>query len=409
MTILLYDCQELEERASRHLRVWKVWHTTLYVLAAIFGILNYSFLFETEQLVDNQCLFYPRQLAFHWVALTNDTDVTNGNFPPNNGGITTSKPTAITSSSALPKNATEVKNETIAQTSPVPENVTEKAKTVKRDASEYITTNTETTVDESNDTVITENTTHRLMLQTSRTLFPKEGDSGCQFAEYMPLLSATLAIVWATLFIICPGGGRTRSGLQQPWRILAPALLFALVMVILTGYSFTSTNGGLQAFCAAFQNYTNTTACSAVNPFLERSWNESWGAGDRISATRAASAGVWASWACAAALLLARCLAAPDFVVRRTAVHLVKDPQQKVTPFLIKQKSPRLSANSSPSKRDTASVKSEPTVTELVTASVEHEHDSEPTSLATTPLRGERNVEALEMTYNPQETRRVHY
>ncbi|CAH2208116.1 jg19128, partial [Pararge aegeria aegeria] len=67
--------------------------------------------------------------------------------------------------------------------------------------------------------------------------------------------------------------------------------------------------------------------CSSVGPYLERSWNASWSFGGRAAAARAASAGVWASWACAATLFLARCLTAPDFEVKRTGAYL-KDPQQ---------------------------------------------------------------------------------
>lgn len=69
-------------------------------------------------------------------------------------------------------------------------------------------------------------------------------------------------------------------------------------------------------------------SCSSVDPFLERGWNASWGLGGRSVAARGACAAVWASWACAAALLLARCLAAPDFVVRTTSVYLKHDPQE---------------------------------------------------------------------------------
>lgn len=66
-----------------------------------------------------------------------------------------------------------------------------------------------------------------------------------------------------------------------------------------------------------------------MNPYLERSWNVTWSFGGRAAATRAASAGVWASWACAATLFLARCLTAPDFQVKKTTAYL-KDPQQVV-------------------------------------------------------------------------------
>ncbi|KAI5643196.1 hypothetical protein NE865_04918 [Phthorimaea operculella] len=395
MTLLIYDTRDLDERASKHLRPWKVWHIILYVLAAIFGVLNYTFLFETERLVDKHCVFYPRMLVFHWVEKPFEDNQTTTTESPM---ILSPKELSDTLEEREKNDvAGEPKIVTVAQTmtTPVPGN----AKVVKREApNDFVTTEMKATLEENNATMITENTTHRFLLHTARTLFPSPTDTGCQFAEYMPLLSAAFAIIWTTLFIMCPTGGRTQgSGLHEPWRILTPAIIFAFVMVILTGYSFTSTNGGLQAFCAAFHNYTNSTTCSPVNRFIDMPVNTSWTLSGRIAATRAAAAGVWASWACACALLLARCLAGADFVVRHTAVRLVRDPQNKLTPLLKKQNSPRRSARSvqnSPSKRDTVSVRSEPTVTsELVTASVEHEGrgmDSQPTSLAMTPLRMRR-------------------
>lgn len=65
-----------------------------------------------------------------------------------------------------------------------------------------------------------------------------------------------------------------------------------------------------------------------MDQFIELGWNATWGMSGRLGASRGASAGVWASWACAAALLLARCLAAPDFLVKRTSVYLSRDPQK---------------------------------------------------------------------------------
>ncbi|KAJ0173741.1 hypothetical protein K1T71_010890 [Dendrolimus kikuchii] len=270
---------------------------------------------------------------------------------------------------------------------------------VKRDTNDETA---ETTTENINVTIETGNQTHRWVLDTSRTLF--ESDSTCQFAEYMPIMSTIFAAVWLTMFTMCAGGGHVRTGLPQPWRILAPALIFAIVMVGLTGHSFTLTNGGLHDFCAKFYIYTNTTTCSAVNSFLERGWNTAWGMGGRIGATRAASAGVWASWACAAALLLARCLVAPDFQVRRTGAYLLRDPQQKLTPYLKKSPKPRSRSNSSPTKRDNVSMRSEPTLTtELVTVSIEQGQDSVPTSLMATPIKSQRNSDMIEMTYSPRE------
>lgn len=37
--------------------------------------MNYTFLQNTKDLVDDNCVFYPRKLEFHWVQRTNYTDV----------------------------------------------------------------------------------------------------------------------------------------------------------------------------------------------------------------------------------------------------------------------------------------------------------------------------------------------
>ncbi|XP_075982910.1 uncharacterized protein LOC142981111 [Anticarsia gemmatalis] len=372
MTILLYDYCDLEERPSRHTTCWKAWHLILYVLAAVFGILNYVFLQNTMDLVDNNCVLFPRELAFHYVELPEAQNILDFNGTREFKNVT--------------DDAQPFGNVTMDK--------------VKREAKDNETADAnEVSTVEANVTISHENKTHRHVLDISRTLFRE--DSDCLFAEYMPLLSTVFALLWITLFTMCASGGHVRTGLTQPWRILAPALLFALVMVGLTGHNFTLTNGGLHAFCEAFFDVTNSTTCSAVNPFLELSWNTTWGMGGRAAATRAASAGVWATWACAAALLLARCLAAPDFVVKRTGVYLSKDPQDKIIPHLKRQqKSLR-----SPEQGDNVSIKSEPTVTtELVTASVD-QGDSAPTSLMVTPVRTafQRNTEEIEMAYTPQE------
>ncbi|CAH0594129.1 unnamed protein product [Chrysodeixis includens] len=378
MTILLYDYFDLEETSSKSLSVWKACHLILYVFAAIFGIANYVFLQQAMELVNHNCVLFPRELEFHTVELIevaeqNEVQEVNRN---------------------VTDDAQDMERSGSDQ-----ESVKEKREANVNGTLDY----NETATDGNVTMTIFGNKTHRLALDTSRTLF--EANSDCQFAEYMPLLSTVFSAVWLTMFTMCPRGGRARAGLQQPWRILAPALLFALVMVGLTGHSFTLTNGGLHAFCAAFSDVTNSTTCSSVDPLLELGWNSTWTFGGRVAATRATCAGVLASWACAAALLLARCLTAPDFVVKRTDVCLARDPQQKVIPHLLKSpKYHQRSNQSSPSKRDNSSLRSEPTVTtELVTASVEQGHDSVPSSLLVTPVKSPRNTEDIEMTYTSQE------
>ncbi|XP_059053366.1 uncharacterized protein LOC131847736 [Achroia grisella] len=394
MTILVYDECELEERSSKTLKAWKAWHLILYSCAAVFGILNYVFLQNTMQLVNNSCVIYPRLLEFHMVPRDN---------------LTTMKVETSNHTSNMSAAEQETTITTIAQPSEtVHELNTSNAKIITKTEAQIIENadELETMIEVNNVTIVIGNRTHRLVLDTSRSLFG--GETECEFAEYMPIMSTVFAAVWLTMFTMCPGGGRVRTGLPQPWRILTPALLFALVLVGLTGHSFTTTNGGLHAFCTAFHNVTNSTACSPVNDFLEDGWNATWGFGGRAAAARAASAGAWASWACAAALFLARCLAAPDFAVKHSEVYLVKDPQQKLTPYL--RKSTRRSNRSnqtSPLKQDNMSVRSEPTITtELATVSMEPGQDSAPTSLLVTPVKKDpvrQNNEMIEMAYTPQE------
>ncbi|XP_041969132.1 uncharacterized protein LOC121725982 [Aricia agestis] len=355
MTILLHDYCDLEERPSKHLKAWKAWHLIFYAAAGIFGIVNYVFLQNAMAMVGDNCVLFPRELAFRVLA-------------DNSSIVTTLAPTTA-----------QLDNETVAQTA-VPDNVTK-------------STNDEVTEND----IATDTEEPRMVLDTVSSLFGRTSD--CQFAEYMPLMSMMCAVTWATFFTMCPGGGHSRSGLQKPWRILPPAFLFALVMVGLTGHSFTRTNEGLGTFCAAFHNITNTTSCSSVDAHLASSANVSWSFSGRVAGTRAASAAVWGSWACAAALFLARCLAAPDFRVRRTSAYL-KDPNQIITPYLKKSKRRVPSAGSS-MRHDNYSIKSEPTVTtELVVASIEQDSITAPPSLEVSPFK-KRPVEDIEMASKP--------
>ncbi|KPI92418.1 hypothetical protein RR46_13639 [Papilio xuthus] len=348
------------------------WHLVLYSVAGIFGILNYVFLQETMQLVDNNCMLKPRELAFRMVELPNNTaeEIAYSKDPSSKHKVDINIVTDGTDS-ASNDNETNKNKRQVTETVDHPE-----------------------VVDEENVTMLTGNETHRLMLDTSRTLFARDND--CQFVEYMPIMSTVFAAVWITFFTMCPGGGHSRSGLQRPWRIVAPALIFSLVLVGLTGHSFIQTNSGIQDFCAAFYNVTNTTTCSGANSYLERGVSAPWGLGGRAGAVRAASAGVWASWACGAALLLARCLTARDFVVKRTA---------KITPYLKKTKRRKSSPNS-PIVKDNVSIRSEPTATtELVTASIEPGQETAVNTPEVTPVKRPIREDVIEMTHSPQLTK----
>ncbi|XP_068619074.1 uncharacterized protein [Battus philenor] len=395
MTILIFDHCDLEERASRHLNAWKAWHLILYSVAGIFGILNYVFLQKTMQLVDDNCVLTPRELAFRTFELPNNTveidyHKINATYYNSREPPISHKPIA---------NGIEIgnkMNDSVQADNRANEIIESKRQVADNDNRPYV-------MDEENVTVLSGNETHRLVLDTSRTLFAR--DTTCQFVEYTSIMSTVFAIVWITFFTMCPGGGHSRSGLQRPWRIVAPALVFSLILVGITGHSFVKTNGGIQDFCAAFYNVTNTTTCSGANAYLEHGVSALWGFGGRVAAARAASAGLWASWACGATLLLARCLTAQDFVVRRTKVCIARDPQMIVTPYLKKTGKRRKSSPHSPIVRDNVSIRSEPTATtELVTASIEPGQETALNTPEITPVK-KALKEVIEMTNAPQLTK----
>lgn len=56
------------------------WHVTLYILAAIFGLLNYTFLQSTSHLFDDHCILFPRKLEFHMIKLPENATIINNNI-----------------------------------------------------------------------------------------------------------------------------------------------------------------------------------------------------------------------------------------------------------------------------------------------------------------------------------------
>lgn len=46
---------------------FSAWHLIIYAFAAGFGIINYVLLQSTMQLVDNNCILFPRRLSFKMV------------------------------------------------------------------------------------------------------------------------------------------------------------------------------------------------------------------------------------------------------------------------------------------------------------------------------------------------------
>lgn len=75
----------------------------------------------------------------------------------------------------------------------------------------------------------------------------------------------------ATMFVICGRGGKTEPNafLPQPWRIVSPALVFFVVMTILSIVNLVIVEGGMNAFCASLTTKLPDVECDvALNRFM---------------------------------------------------------------------------------------------------------------------------------------------
>lgn len=73
------------------------------------------------------------------------------------------------------------------------------------------------------------------------------------------------------MFLICGRGGKSEphAFLPQPWRIVAPALIFFLIMTILSIINLTTIEGGFGKFCASFKFQMPDIECDqAMNEFM---------------------------------------------------------------------------------------------------------------------------------------------
>lgn len=70
----------------------------------------------------------------------------------------------------------------------------------------------------------------------------------------------------ATMFIMCGRGGKTEPNafLPQPWRIVSPALVFFLVMTILSIVNLVIVQNGMKTFCASFQEHSPDVSCNVL-------------------------------------------------------------------------------------------------------------------------------------------------
>lgn len=101
--------------------------------------------------------------------------------------------------------------------------------------------------------------------------------SSCDFGVYIPICQSCFAIIMAVMFIMCGRGGKTEPNafLPQPWRIVSPALIFFLVMTIVSIVNLVLIQSGMSTFCESFERHLPDVSCDvAMNRFKTVSIDE---------------------------------------------------------------------------------------------------------------------------------------
>lgn len=158
------------------------------------------------------------------------------------------------------------------------------------------------------------------------TKFIDESDSNwgsmttCDYLSYVPLTEAIIATIWITLFLMCGNGGRSNHAfVEEPWRIVLPALVFFVVMTIISAIHQIILTSRLNHFCDDLKSnfYDKSIPCSLViNRF---SFNDELSNHTLISAALNYNLSVafsWirlALWALAVAVMMLRCVYGTDF------------------------------------------------------------------------------------------------
>lgn len=81
----------------------------------------------------------------------------------------------------------------------------------------------------------------------------------------------------ATMFVICGKGGKSdpHAFLPQPWRIVSPAIIFFLVMTILSITNLVIIQRGMNNLCQSFETVVPDIGCSvSLNRYMTGSFEE---------------------------------------------------------------------------------------------------------------------------------------
>lgn len=150
----------------------------------------------------------------------------------------------------------------------------------------------------------------------------------CDFGIYIPVFQSIFGIIMATMFVICGKGGKSdpQSFLPQPWRIVSPALIFFLIMTIISIVELVFIEGGMGEFCEQFGSHLSDMSCMiALNHFkLAPVKGMQVSPGVLIRLVSSFNYIAFSCWFISMLVLLARVLFVIDFQLVRVTVKTIE-------------------------------------------------------------------------------------
>lgn len=152
--------------------------------------------------------------------------------------------------------------------------------------------------------------------------------STCDFGLYIPIAQSCFGIIVTVMFIICGKGGKADSNsfLPQPWRIVTPAIIFFLVMTILSIVNLVIVQGGLDAFCDSFKPHLPDIDCHvAINRFMVKPLEGmAISPGTNRTLVTVFNYFAFGCWLLSLLVLLARIICVVDFHLVRVTVKTIE-------------------------------------------------------------------------------------